>query len=173
MTKEYQITSRSRAKYFFKILGRIVLFLVVTIVAYITYKGIKDPALLLSMVLGAVLIWSIIYLLPLVVLFLNHSRHSRSVVLRYNVDTGDFYYSSDKAVVNFAMQDIVNVKLYLTTVAYSNFVDWQFFGKYHYVALEIEDKGILRVSCLVLDEAEVIFSESIIEKKKKFLPLIL
>ena len=70
------------------------------------------------------------------------------------------------------MDDIEKVELYLTPNASKKFIDWQYFGKYHYSKIYNKTGEIIYISCLVCDEIEDIIPEKLIKKKKKYIPII-
>lgn len=172
MIKEYRFNKEDRQKYLYKVLLKLFIYFIVLLIGLIAYKEIKDSCQIYKIILGVLIVWGILYLLPLFILYFNHRANSKSVVFSYDEGSNSFIYKSNKRNIGFTLNDIEKVELYLTPNAYEKFIDLQYFGKYHYYKFFIHKSEPINLSCLVCDEIEEILPERLIEKKKKYLPIV-
>lgn len=172
MTKEYKFNRQDTTKYLYKTLFQISSFYVVILVGCIIYYGEKNVTNIIRLVVGSFIVWGILYLFPLLLLYFNHRYYSKSVVFTYDEAENNLTYHSSKKDITFTIDDIEKVELYLTPSAYKKFIDWQYFGKYHYSKIYIKNNEEINISCLVCDEIESVIPESLIKKKKKYIPII-
>ena len=144
----------------------------ITIIAITIFKYFKDIDIENSTVyiLGGVLPWFIVFGLPLFLLYFNHRKYSKNVRLEYDGNT--FIYSNKNNIIKFTINDIKEIELWLTPPSYDERIDWQFFGKYHFTKLILQQNQIINISCLVFDETEDIFPKELIRKKKKMFPFM-
>ncbi len=138
----------------------------------IIFKRINNFSLIVRITVLVLIVWSILYLFPLFLLYFNHRFYSKSIVFTFEEANDNLSYHSSKKDIIFTMDDIEKVELYLTPNAYKKFIDWQYFGKYHYSKIYIKTGEIIYISCLVCDEIEDIIPEKFIKKKKKYIPII-
>lgn len=172
MIKEYRFNKEDTQKYLYKVLFQLFVYFIILLVGLIVYKEIKNSSLITKIIIGVLIVWGILYLLPLLILYFNHRANSKSVVFSYDEGNDNFKYNSNKKNINFTLNDIEKVQLYLTPNAYEKFIDLQYFGKYHYYKFFIRNNEPINLSCLVCDEIEDILPKRLMEKKKKYLPII-
>lgn len=171
MTIEYKVSKKSKWKFFYKIILHITVTFILVFVVSILMMNVKVeifPKLVL-LVFGWYLIFDII---PLTILFINHMRHSIKVLLVYDKSNRSFSYINSSNEVTFFENEIINLKLYLTPPAFDKRFDILFFGRYHYAEIILKDDESIIVSCLVCDDISKIVSSKLIQRKKKFFPII-
>ena len=103
------------------------------------------------------------------VLYFNHKKYSKNVIFKQN---GNYFIYSKGESIEFNINDIDKIELWLTPPAYDKRIDWQFFGKYHFITIHTKQQKVINISCLVFDKVKEVFSEGLIERKKKFFPLM-
>lgn len=172
MIKEYKFNKKDTTKYLYKILFELSIYFVILLGLFAAYKGIKDFYLIVEIIGIVLIIWGILFIFPLLLLYFNHRFYSKSIVFTYDEAESNLTYHSSKKEFTFTIDDIEKVELYLTPNAYKKFIDWQYFGKYHYSKIYIKNNEEINISCLVCDEIESIIPENLIKKKKKYIPII-
>lgn len=172
MIKEYKFNKEDTHKYLYKVLFQLIIYFTILLIGLIVYKEIEDSTLIINIIVGVLIVWGILYLLPLFILYFNHRSNSISVVFSYDEENDSFKYHSNDRNMAFTLNDIEKVELYLTPNAYEGFIDLQYFGKYHYYVFYLQNSESISLSCLVCDKIEHILPEGYVEKKKKYLPII-
>ncbi len=171
MINEYSMNQKSRWVYFYKIMLSTLIIYFIVFIGYIYYQKIEDFYIIIKFFSGILLSgWFLIFGLPLFLLYFNHRKYSIDVVLKQNGNT--FLYKNNNKSITFSFDDIKKVELWLTPPAYDNRIDWQFFGKYHFIAIHTNKNQVINISCLVFDKAKKVFPEELIERKKKFFPFL-
>ncbi len=171
MNKEYKLTSLSKKKYFYKILINTLSIYIIVLLSYIFYKKVEDVFLILQLFFGMLIFgWFLIFGLPLFILFLNHKKHSKSVSLKQI--NNEFIYKNSSKQFKFNISEITKIELWLTPTSYDKRTDWQYFGKYHFTSIHLKSGQVINISCLVFDETTEVFPKELIERRKKFLPLM-
>lgn len=105
------------------------------------------------------------------ILFLNHRKHSKNVDFSVNSDNS-FKYVNGYDEINFNLQDIEKVELWLTPADYDKRIHWIGFEKYFFTRICTKQNQIINLSCLICDETEQIFNKDLIVRKKKLFPLM-
>jgi len=172
MNKIFQIDTASKRKYFYKILIQMHLFYLILIVGVIIYDNEKNFVNIVEIVVGIYIAWSILQLIPLLLLYFNHYYHNKTVVLTYDDTQNNLRYHSSKRDFIFSMDDIEKVELFLAPNAFEKIFDWQYIGKYHYSKIYTKTHEVINISCLVCDMIKDIIPKELIKKKKKFIPII-
>lgn len=172
MTQEYRLDREASMKYLYKVLFQITLFVVVALGGYILYNRISDTRLLINVILGVLGMWGLLYLFPLLILYFNHKRHSKGVVFKFDQGNSSVFFESKNHRLSIPVKDITKVELFLSPASYTNFIDWQYFGIYHYASLLTKENGVIKISCLVCDKIEDIFPKDVIHRKKRYMPII-
>lgn len=172
MIKEYRLNKEDTRKYLHKVLLQLFVYFVILLGVFVTYKGINDFSLIVEIIGIVLIVWGILFIFPLLLLYFNHRFYSKSIVLTYNEFENKLIYHSSKKEFTFTIDDIEKVELYLTPNAYEKFIDWQYFGKYHYSKIYTKTNDVIIISCLVCDEIEDIIPEKLIKKKKKYIPIV-
>jgi hypothetical protein len=172
MSKEYKFNKKDTTKYLYKILFELSIYFVILLGLFAAYKGIKDFYLIVEIIGIVLIVWGILFIFPLLLLYFNHRFYSKTIVFTYDEDENNLTYHSSKKEFSFTIDDIEKVELYLTPNAYEKFIDWQYFGKYHYSKIYTKTNEVINISCLVCDEIEDIIPEKLIKKKKKYIPII-
>jgi hypothetical protein len=171
MKKEYKFNRGDTFKFFYKIILELFFWYIITIAIIFFVKDKNIEALkLFSLILG--LIWTILTIIPLIFLFINHKKHSKSIALIVNSEENTFSYKSANGIYSFKIEEIEKVMLNLSSASYEKWIDWLFFGKYHYSIIKFKNGKSIVISCLVCDEIENVLSENIIIRVKKAIPLI-
>ena len=172
MIKEYRFNKGDTQKYLYKVLLKLIVWLVIPIGGIILYKEIKDFSSMINIIKWVLVVWGVLYVLPLFILYFNHHANSKSVEFSFEQEGNKFKYSSNKKNVTFTMDDIEKIELYLRPNMYEKFFELQYFGDYHYYRIFIKKRGAINISCLVCDEIEDFIPEKLIKRKKKYLPIL-
>lgn len=170
--REYKLNKKLTFKYFYNILFKIIGYLLIGFVGLIIYKDIINILRIIKIFSVVLIMWSILYLIPLLLLYFNHRNKSKSTVLIIDNQKKQFTYSSSNKILKFVIKDIKKIELFLTPTAYDKRIDWLFFGKYHYSKIFIKNGDIIKISCLVCDDINDIFPSELIIRKKKFIPTL-
>lgn len=170
MSESYKITSLSKWKYYYKIL--LTTFVLHTFggIVFIYFNEIKNINLGITVLFWILLSWFVFFALPVFLLYFNHKKHSKHVVLKQK--DGFFTFSDFEESINFNIKEIEKIELYLTPPAYDKRIDILYFGKYHYTSIYLINGKALNISCLVFDKTVKIFPKELINKKKKNFPFI-
>lgn len=166
---EYKLNQTSRWVYFYKILLQTIFLTIFASYLSFEYYGLENN-ILLTYLLGGVLPWFLIFGLPLLLLYFIHLKHSKNLVFKQNGNL--FHYSNHFQSVEFYLDDIKEIELWLTPPAYDKRIDWQFFGKYHFTKIHTKQNQIINISCLVFDKTKETFPKELISRKKKLLPFV-
>lgn len=166
---KYKINQLARWSYFYKIVLQTFIIVLVGVFIVIYYKNLDNLSLTFY-ILTTILAWLVVCGWPLLVLYYNHTKYSKNVSLSKNGYM--FTYSNRAVLIKFTIDDIKEVELFLTPVAYYKRIDWQYFGKYHFTRIHTKKNQIINISCLVFDETENVFPEELIQRRKKKLPLM-
>ena len=172
MIKEYKYNKRDTRKYLYRVLFRLLIYFTVLLALLIVYKEIRDSYLIVKIIIGVLIVWSILYLVPLFILYINHRINSNKITLSYDDDYREFVYTSSRKEITFRIDDIQKVEMYLTPSSYEKSIDLQYFGDYHYSKIFINKNESVNISCLVCDEIDDIIPKRLIKKKKKYIPII-
>lgn len=171
MTNEYKINKKSKWVYYYKLLLSTLILYIIVFIGYVFYKQMDDPYMIMKFFSGMLLSgWFLIFGLPLFLLYFNHKKYSSNVVLKLNGNT--FQYENNNELIIFSLDNIKKIELWLTPPAYDNRIDWQYFGKYHFIKILTEKGEQINISCLVFDKVKEVFPEELIERRKKFFPLM-
>jgi hypothetical protein len=170
MEKEFKVNQSSRWTYFYEILLITLSITFVATIGYGYYNNIDIRDMIKAGLLGSFLTWFIVFGFPLFLLYFNHTKHSKSVVFKRNNDS--FRYENLTDLITFYREDIEKIELWLTPSAYNQRIDWQYFGKYHYLKIYTKAGSIINISCLVLDEPYQVFPDELITRRKNFFPLM-
>ena len=169
MVNEYKFDKTSSWIYLHKILLITLTFTFVGFTVFKYFMNIVDYNILSKVFLGVLFGWFITFGLPLFVLYFNHKKYSKNVIFKQN---GNYFIYSKGESIEFNINDIDKIELWLTPPAYDKRIDWQFFGKYHFITIHTKQQKVINISCLVFDKVKEVFSEGLIERKKKFFPLM-
>lgn len=139
-------------------------------VAFLEYKGIKDKNLILVVMVAIITGWLVFFQLPLTVLYLNHKKHSRTV--RFEINDIDFVYSNKNESISFKQEDIRKIILSLSPTAYSNRIDFLYFGHFNFTTIYLKNGTLIKLSCLVFDKTIEYFEASLITKQSLIFPIM-
>lgn len=171
MVNNYTFNKKSIWNYFLKI--NILTFSLVVLGAslfnYIKNKSSIETVLVGA--LGALLGWFLFFALPLIILFLNHRKHSKNVIFSVTPDKLINYVNKDDEI-RLYQKDIEKTEIWVTPAAYENRIYWIGFEKYFFTRVYTKQNQIINLSCLICDEPEKYFDENLIVKKKKIFPLM-
>ncbi|WP_237276392.1 hypothetical protein [Tenacibaculum ovolyticum] len=167
----YQISNLSRHKYFWSILFKTLVIFFLIITGFIYLNNINDFTKIIKLFLATLFFgWFISFGLPLMLLYNNHSKKSKSVVFEFT--NGKFKYCNNIENIVFEKSEIDKIELWLTPPKYDKRIDWQYFGEYHFTKFYLKTGKSFEVSCLVFEETESFFLKEIIIKKKKLFPFL-
>lgn len=170
MAEIYKLTNSSKWKYFYKILLVTFLFHAFGGIVLLFYKNVKEIDLFLKVLLMILLGWFVLFALPTFLLYFNHKKRSKDVILNQN--KGLFTYVDSSKVSEFKLAEIEKIELYLSPPSYDKRLDIMYFGIYNYTVFYIKNGDVIDISCLVFDQTEEVFSEKLIGRKKKSFPFM-
>ena len=172
MIKEYKIDNKTKRKFLLKILLELFIYNSLFMLGVVYFKNIRDIELIMMLILTLTIIWTILTVIPLLLLYFNHMKHAKLVILKFDSSSNLFFFNDFYGSSVFKIEDIEKVILYLSPSSYEKWVDWLFFGKYHFSVINLKNGKSITISCLVCDEIEKLIPENLIERKKKVIPLI-
>mgnify|MGYP003144761475 CR=1 FL=1 len=171
MTKEYKFDKKAVWKYLYKPIiitfsAHILTGLLITIISRNT-----DLGNVFIVFITIIVIWAIIFMLPLLILYLNHRKLSKSTLFKVRED-GTFTFESALNSMQFSSEEITKVKLWLSPPSFDDRIDFLYFGKYHFTTIYTEKNEPINISCLVFDCTREVFTEKLINKERKIFPLM-
>jgi len=137
---------------------------------FLKYKNVKDLEQSYFLLLVLLLGWFLFFQLPLLILFFNHLKHSKSTKLKVSGEGINFTDGFRKII--FKKDEIEKLTLSLTPPYYYKRIDFLYFGHYSFLTIVLKNGEKLVLSCLVLDKPTRIFKKNLIERKKNNFPLI-
>lgn len=112
------------------------------------------------------------FILPLVIVYINHLMHSNNVVFSFDKMKRQFHYRKNGKLISFNQSEIKDISLFLAPPAYDNRFDILFIGSYHYAEITLHNDNTIIISCLICKNIPTLFPSSLVQKKKKFIPII-
>ncbi len=170
MKKEYFITLEKKRNYFYKNILYSASISFGTAIAYMLYEKINELNVIIYLLTASLVMWLIIFGLPLIILFLSHYNQKESKFIIINNES--FSFIQEQHTESFGLDDINFIEIYLSFSKYEKRTDWQFFGDFHYTSIYLNNNRRIDISCLIFDEIEEIIPKKMIRKKKKFLPIL-
>lgn len=166
----FNIDSKDKSKYFYNPLILGFLFDLVLVFCFAHYKDVNFE-IFLKLLLGILIGQSFLFNIPLLIFFYNHHKKDKSTKLTIENNGESFVYENNGIKISFTNEDIEKVILRLSPPLYENRSAWLYWDDYFYSEV-ITNKGVFKISCLVIDTIEDYINEDKIERVKTFFPLI-
>lgn len=118
---------------------------------------------------------TLFFLLPSIVLHINYLIKNCDGPLVVNANEGVITVGKENKLIQYPISDVTRLTFYSTYSAYSGNLSRLIFDSYRYVKIEIDNKEIIYVTCLMVNEIEKAFIYTFpvsMEKKVKLFPLI-
>ena len=153
------------------LLKNFVITLLIHLLIYAAFVYIRGAYYSSVWILTAVLVgWFLFYVLPGLVLYLNHLKRSKQVSLEVNHDK--FTYKNKLKSAEFKLDEITKIEIFLTPPSYDARIDFLYLSHFFYCKIHTE-KGIeVELSSLILKNIEDVFPSNLIERRKKIFPLM-
>ena len=165
---EYRITSKTRNKYLFKpiFLGLILDLIGASLFVYFySFDLIKSLKLIIAIVVGQ----SILFYIPLILLYTNYYKRSNRVILIVEKDHFTLIQNSVSHVVY--IHEIDKVDLHTSIPNKSNRFIWFFWHKFFYIKIFTSSENFI-ITCLICEEFDKYYPELRINRVGHHLPLI-
>ena len=169
MTIEYKLRKSVSWDFFLK-------NVIITYIVHLLFYGILiwfnkiEEDLAKTVLLAISIAWFLFFATPAILLFTNHIKNSKGVSLRIN--NGKFVYRNRSKVIEFELEDIKKVEVYLTPPSYDKRTDFLYLGIFFYTSVYINNGDKIELSSMVLNQYNKYFPKAIIERKKKFFPFM-
>jgi len=172
MENKFSLDSIKNKKYFYRPLIIILLFDILGFVFIIFYKKM-DLQTSMIVFLGIILFSLVFYLIPLMLLFTNHTKNNKDFQLSIieNDENNIFKFTNKNDRITFSESDVKKIVLHLTPPVYDDRTRWFFWDDYFYTKI-ITNENELKISCLLCDDFSKYISKEKIIKEKTFFPLL-
>lgn len=166
----FNITQKDKFKYLYKPL-LVILFLCFVFALILKYYYNYDSFMFLKIFLGTYAGQSFLFLIPLIIFYYNYLKKDRDTTLTIEGNGESFYYQNRGVKISFTESDIEKVIFHLSPPLYDKRPTWLYWDDYFYSEI-ITNKGIFKISCLVINNLEEFVKEEKTERKKVYFPLI-
>jgi len=166
---EFTYDNKKKKKYFYSVfLPPLLIQIFIISPLMLWYFGTDNFTALVNSFIGLFFYMAIWTYLPASILFYRYYNLLKNISLKR--EGQNYIFSYDGQTIYFTLEDIVEIKLYLTPIKYDDRTDFVFWGRYFYFSIYLNTGSVIHIPCLLLDNVDVL-GKNHIKKVKKVFPL--
>lgn len=167
-----EVSKKIKQKYFYKYFIPPTISTAIGVLIGIYWKNLHNTNVMWLFILTVFIFWGLFYGLPLITLYLNHLSYTKKITFSFDSSSKTCYFSSEKEAKKFSFEEIEKVIMFISFPRFYKRVDRFYFGHFYYCQILFKDGSSIKLPGWTFDEIKQEIPISLIEKEKRFWPLI-